>query len=160
MRIHHSVLRMGVREDRACKPDFVATRAADGHFSAAKVALRVTVPFPETAAANPKTRRAGFVEAFASDFAFCLALHRTGVTSAAASPRRWCAFTLRLCSPHRFTSSGGNGRKQEAVRVLEIQAVSLECFAHNCFLLSAAASCCIVSVALSRLSHRCASGRR
>ena len=59
-------------------------------------------------AANPKARRAGSSESCLSACAFCLALHRTGVTSAAASPRRWCALTLRPCGPHRFTISGTN----------------------------------------------------
>ena len=54
-------------------------------------------------AANPKARRAGSSQADACGFAFCLALHRTGVTSAAASPRRWCALTLRPRGPHHFT---------------------------------------------------------
>ena len=94
-----------------CKPDFVsvsrlAPQIADGHFSAANVAICVTAPFSENSSGQPESSSSRVcLTVSREDCAFCLALHRTGVASAAASPRRWCAFTLSSEEPHRFTSS-------------------------------------------------------
>lgn len=147
-------------EDRACKPDFVSDLRRRWSFLCRESCPSRDCSVSGNSSSQPESSPGRVCRSLRCGFRFLLGLAPDGgclSRRVAATLVRFYIKSLRSAPFHQFRrqrqKAGGSPK-------LELKRQYLSFEYSNCLLLSAAAPCCIVSVALSRLSHRCASGRR